>query len=91
MTVVRMFRCRLLDLLIVLAVAFWFPQFWLAEKIIRHRSRSRGGDDESKNVGRRINSSPITQSPHTEAALPPMALTCYPIQFILKKSEEARR
>lgn len=36
-------RHRLLEVLIVLAAAFWLPQFWLIERILK----LRGGDDES--------------------------------------------
>jgi len=39
---------KLLDALIVLAVAFALPIFWLIEKIIEFRGN--GGNDESKNL-----------------------------------------
>jgi len=58
-------RNRPLEILIVLAVAFWLPHFWLIERILKLRGRD---DDESKDEGRHINSLPITQYPPSEAA-----------------------
>lgn len=35
-------RNRVLEFLIVLAVLFWFPQFWLAERIVwKHEQQRR--------------------------------------------------
>lgn len=41
MTAVARKRNRLLDVLIILAVLFWYPQFWLAERIIWKREQRR--------------------------------------------------
>lgn len=41
MTATPRSRNRWLEFLIVLAVLFWFPQFWLAERIVWKREQQR--------------------------------------------------
>ena len=86
MTAARPLR-RLLDALIILAVAFALPIFWFMEKIIDFRGN--GGDDENKNL-RGFSLPPEDDSPPKRE--PPfsasMSGACCPIQHFVEKREE---
>lgn len=82
---------KLLDALIVLAVAFALPIFYLMEKIIEFRGN--GGDEEKKNR-RRKSLSPVKNHPPEQYEPPSqvsMSGACCPIQHLVEKREEVRR
>ena len=75
-------RMRLLDILFILAVAFWLPHFWLVERVVRKRSRSQefrrggGGDDEKREL--RVSLSlPYDRSPSDELQVEKFKGTSY--------------